>query len=97
MAGGPALPLHWQWQAAASLTATQAGRLRGSESLPLRNDTFLVVGEYQAPLLRVLSLPRLNLVCTHRLAGVRLVGLASDPWASALVVCDAESREVRTL
>ena len=59
--------------------------------------TFLVVGEYQAPLLRVLSLPRLDLVCTHRLAGVRLVGLASDPWASALVVCDAESREVRTL
>ena len=58
---------------------------------------FLVVGDYQSPCLRVLSLPGLASVCSHRLVGVRLVGLASDPWGSALVVCDAASSEVRTL
>ena len=58
---------------------------------------FLVVGDFQSPCMRVLSLPGLAPVCSHRLVGVRIVGLASDPWGSALVVCDATSSEVRTL
>jgi hypothetical protein len=61
------------------------------------SSAFLVVGEYQMPLLRVIRLPDLALMHTHRLDGVQLVGLASDPGGSALVICDARSGQVGTM
>ena len=57
----------------------------------------LVVGAESSPELRVLSLPGLVLEHTHRLEGMRVIGLAADPWGGALAVCDAASQAVHVL
>jgi len=45
----------------------------------------------------VLSLPGLALVHTHRLEGFAVVGLAADPWGTALAVCDDASNSTHVL
>ena len=57
----------------------------------------LVVGTADSPELLVLSLPGLALVHTHRLDGVRMMGLAADPWGGALAVCDDASKTLHVL
>jgi len=49
------------------------------------------------PELRVLSLPGLALVHTHRLEGMQVCGLAADPWGAALAVCDDASESTHVL
>lgn len=48
----------------------------------------LIVGVQDSPELRVLSLPGLELVHTHHLEGMKVHGLAADPWGGALAICD---------
>jgi len=47
--------------------------------------------------LRVLSLPGLALVHTHRLEGMKVWGLAADPCGMALAVCDLASQSTHVL
>jgi len=49
-------------------------------------------GLMQTSELRVLSLPGLALVHTHRLEGMQVCGLAADPCGTALAVCDLASQ-----
>jgi len=49
------------------------------------------------PELRVLSLPGLALVHTHRLEGMQVWGLAADPCGTALAVCDYASQSTHVL
>lgn len=44
-----------------------------------------------------MSLPGLALVHEHTLDGMRVTGLAADPWGGALVVCDAASTSLHVL
>lgn len=56
----------------------------------------VVVGAVPKELL-VLSLPGLTLIHSHILEGMKVKGLAADPWGGALVVCDAASQAVHVL
>jgi len=49
------------------------------------------------PELRVLSLPGLALVHTHRLEGMKVRCLAADPCGTALAVCDYASESTHVL
>ena len=64
---------------------------------PGKGVSHLVVGTSSSPELLVLSLPGLALVHTHRLEGMRVTGLAADPWGGALAVCDAASKSLYVL
>ena len=57
----------------------------------------LVVTAFGTPELRVFSLPDLALVHTHTLDGMRVVGLAADPWGESLAVCDVVSQALHVL
>ena len=57
----------------------------------------LVVGSKLSAELLVLALPGLELVHTHRLKGVGVLGLAADPWGEALAVCDANFKTISVL
>ena len=54
----------------------------------------LVVGSFHDPELLVIALPELRLVHRHELLGMRVSGLAADPWGRALVVGDANTMRV---
>jgi len=64
---------------------------------PGQRTSYLVVGRCYSPTLRVLSLPDRRLVHTHTLEGMEVMGLASDPSGTALVVCDAASKAIHVL
>ena len=64
---------------------------------PGKGVSHLVVGIVGKPELLVLSLPDLVLVHTHMLEGMRVTGLAADPWGGALAVCDAASKSLYVL
>jgi hypothetical protein len=64
---------------------------------PGRHTSYLVVGAYLKPTLRVLSLPDRRLVHTHTLEGMDVTGLAADPTGTALAVCDAATRAIHVL
>ena len=64
---------------------------------PGRRAAHLVVGAFNQPELRVLSLPGLALVHSHTLEGMRVTGLAADPAGVALVVCDRASKSIHVL
>ena len=80
-----------------------AGALPASRPLavvppaPGKKVSHLVVGKFKAPELLVLSLPGLVLVHTHRLEGMKVTGLAADPWGGALAVHDVESKALHVL
>ena len=59
--------------------------------------SYLVVGTGKSSELLVLSLPGLSLVHTHRLEGMELAGLATDPSGGALAVFDRESGALHVL
>lgn len=59
--------------------------------------SYLIVGIYLSSELRVLSLPGCALVHTHSLDGMWVIGLAADPYGTALVVCDHESYSTHVL
>ena len=61
---------------------------------PGKRTAHLVVGLYGSSELLVLSLPSLTVVHTHNLRGVRMMGLAADPWGGALAVCDIASLDM---
>ena len=60
-------------------------------------NSYLVIGSLDTDELRVISLPGLALVHTHRLEGMQVTGLAADPWGSALAVCDGVSNTTHIL
>ena len=64
---------------------------------PCKAVSYLVVGTGESSELLVLSLPSLALVHTHRLEGMKVLGLAADPWGGALAVCDAASQFLHVL
>ena len=64
---------------------------------PGKTVSHLVIGTELSPELRVLSLPGLALVHRQTLQGVRVVGLAADPWGEALAVCDFASVSIHVL
>jgi hypothetical protein len=64
---------------------------------PGQHTSYLVVGTYGKPTLRVLSLPDRRLVHTHTLEGMLVTGLAADPSGTALAVCDAASKAIHVL
>ena len=64
---------------------------------PGKHTSHLIVGTAYTPELRVLSLPGLALVHTHRLKGMQVWGLAAYPWGEALAVCDNTSRSTHVL
>lgn len=64
---------------------------------PGRRAAHLVVGAFNQPELRVLSLPGLALVHSHCLEGMRVTGLAADPAGVALVVCDRASKSIHVV
>ena len=64
---------------------------------PGKRASHLVVGTGESSELLVLSLPSLALVHTHRLEGMKVLGLAADPWGGALAVCDAASQFLHVL
>lgn len=74
---------------------------RRSEYRPLTvvagRPAHLVVGVYNSPDLVVLSLPDCVVALRHRLEGIRVAGLASDPCGSVLAVCDAASKALIVL
>ena len=57
----------------------------------------LVVGTHCTSELLVLTLPGLALVHTHALEGMRVSGLAADPWGQAIAVCDIYSKMLHVL
>jgi hypothetical protein len=61
------------------------------------NASHLVVGTFGVSTLLILSLPDRQLVHTHVLEGVQIVGLTSDPSGTALAVCDSSSNAVHVL
>jgi hypothetical protein len=64
---------------------------------PDRHTSYLVVGTCDKPTLLVLSLPDRRLIYTHTLEGMKATGLASDPSATALAVCDFASKAIHVL
>ena len=64
---------------------------------PCKTVSHLIVGSAGTPQLRVLSLPGLALVHTHRLDGIEVTALAADPWGGALAVHDDASRALLIL
>ena len=62
-----------------------------------QHTSYLVVGTKETPTLLVLTLPDRRLVHTHKLEGMRVVGLAADPSGTALAVCDGESKAIHVL
>ena len=64
---------------------------------PGQRTSYLVVGTRRSPTLRVLSLPDRRLVHTHELEGMQAIGLAADPSATALAVCDNASKAIHVL
>jgi len=64
---------------------------------PGKRTAHLIVGTHGTSELRVLSLPSLALVHTHTLEGMKLRGLAADPWGAVLAVCDGVSSSVHVM
>jgi hypothetical protein len=64
---------------------------------PNRHTSYLVVGTFGLPTLRVLSLSDRRLVHTHTLEGMEVRGLAADPSGTALAVSDAASKAIHVL
>jgi hypothetical protein len=64
---------------------------------PGQRTSYLVVGTFYSPTLRVLSLPDRRLVHTHELDGMQVMGLAADPSGTALAVCDRSSEAIHVL
>lgn len=64
---------------------------------PGKRDSHLIVGTTRSSELLVLSQPGFALVHTHALQGLRVLGLAADPWGSALAVCDDTTQAVHVL
>ena len=64
---------------------------------PGKRAAHLVVGTCESSELLVLSLPGLALVHTHNLEGMKVDGLAADPWGGAIAVCDAVSDAIHVL
>jgi hypothetical protein len=62
-----------------------------------RRTSYLIVGTTFSPTLLVLSLPDRRLVHTHKLVGMRVIGLAADPSGTALAVCDRASNAIHVL
>jgi DNA-binding beta-propeller fold protein YncE len=92
---GAALVAEWVVEAAGN--ADNRRPLAVMPPTPGRHTSYLVVGTYGKPTLRVLSLPDRRLVHTHTLEGILLTGLAADPSGTALAVCDAASNAVHVL
>jgi hypothetical protein len=59
--------------------------------------SYLIVGIIDTPTLHVISLPDRRLIHTHTLEGMEVVGLAADPFGTALAVCDFASKAVHVL
>jgi hypothetical protein len=59
--------------------------------------SYLIIGSYKTSELLVLSLPSEELVHTHRLSGISVVGLGADPYGTALIVCDSKTNRVHSL
>lgn len=64
---------------------------------PGKRASHLVIGATNKPELLVLVLPGLTLTHVHVLDGMRVLGLASDPWGGTLAVCDGPSKAVHIL
>ena len=64
---------------------------------PGKNVSHLIVGTISSKTLRVLALPDLTLVHTHKLKGLKVLGLAADPRGRALAVCDEKTSIVVVL
>ena len=64
---------------------------------PGKRTSHLIVGSWHTPELRVLSLPGLALVHTHRLVGMEVIMLAADPCGTALAVSDLASESTHVL
>ena len=62
-----------------------------------KRTSFLLVATCDSPNIRVVSLPDFALVHKHTLEGMKVMGLAADPWGGTLAVCDAESNAVHIL
>jgi hypothetical protein len=59
--------------------------------------SYLIVGTIISPTIHVISLPDRRLIHTHTLEGMQATGLAADPSATALAVCDFVSKAVHVL
>ena len=62
-----------------------------------KTTSHLIVSVYGGQQLLVVSLPSLVLVHTHTLTGMRVAGLAADPWGGALAVCDRASEAIHVM
>ena len=64
---------------------------------PGQRTSYLVVGTFYSPTLRVFSLPDRRLVHVHELKAIAVAGLAADPSGTALAVCDYISSSIHVL
>ena len=82
---------------AAAGTIHEEGILAVMPPAPGKKASHLVVGTCFSPELLVPSLPGLALVHTHNLEGIKVWGLAADPWGGALAVYNYASMAIHVL